>query len=350
MKKVFAYITVVVMVTLCIYVHTVAKFNKNVVEIHMDNCSSTKETEEMRDDMRKQDYVTIYDVSSGEKNLKAYDGNINIYLNMNKFQAKNMNLNENEAIIGEDTVKEKNILVPLDNIIQVDGRNYDINCVVENKNFIMTRYRDDMKDSIKNQVLYMVIDSSALNYEKDIIQSVLEKNNIKTSQCLFYGDVHNTVKKVLFIFMVMDCIVLAILIYKKFRENLQKSVEFYKSCKKNMTFAGFIYNYFIKKRKFDVIIQTAILCVILGVSIILMRKLLIIKLPFNENFANIGNIVATFKVIEKRLRYKLQTGFSEFNIYVVKVSFIYIILLIVGITLCIKSLLKLIFSKPANEK
>lgn len=326
MRKLFAYITIVIVTTLFVYMYTVSKFNPNIVEIDMPTFYSKDEIKELCEQMKKEDYLVISNVNNEIKNLKVYDGNINIYLNMNKFQAQNMNLNEDEAIIGMYTVKKENILVALDNIVEVNQKRYDINCIIENKNLLMTKWSNDMDEySIDNQTLYLLVDSLKLSEEKNIVACILEKNNISFQKALFYGDIHNIVKKILYIFIVLESIVAAIMLYRKFKGDLRIMVRDFKLFKSPIKVALGIIGWVL----------------LIIIAIIFMRKLLIIKLPFNENFTDVENIVSTFKIVKEKLNYKLANGFSDFNIYVIKMSFIYFILVIIGVIVCIKQLFKI---------
>ncbi|QSX04961.1 hypothetical protein JYG23_09690 [Sedimentibacter sp. zth1] len=344
MKKSIICLLVLILVTIIMLGYVNNHIDTNLVEITFESFYIPESVQQLVDKMYAYDYANVYDVLIDGKTIKVYEGNINIILNQYRLDNKSISLEKHEAIVGEKFLEKLFKDYAISNTLKFQGENYFINGILLDTNDIILKNLDSLEqNNIVNQTLYVEKSSKYEYVDKDIIQTALEYRHINYNSIKDYNDLYSVLKVILCFLIAMVCILTILLLIKKLKIVIQEYKKRY--CKLNRIITAYQYI----KQKNNVLSLLTIIClavVIIFVFLICvyaMKNLFTTRLPFSINITSIKNLDTLYLLIKEFLMHNFKYGFNCYEIIVLKIGFIYLIIitiLLVNIITNIKQLYK----------
>lgn len=339
MKKTVCVLLTVIFITFILFLYVKSNFYKGVAEICLSDYHTLEETEEALEQAQIYDYLIIYDLYN-EENSKVYKGNINILLNGIIKEKTNIELSEDEVLMGDKFAEKNYAYYPLGREHVFNNKEYRINAVITDSSDI---YYNDIgmleNQNIKGQKIYAVLkNKDGVNIDENTFLSILKSRNVNPVAHIYYDNISKLLLKIIILcFMV-------ILIYIIFKlKNVLKRLfnglkAGYEDCKYDIDILEYIKKRENAKTIKDIILFSVATIISIICGMFLTVKYINLRMPYRFNPVSPKSIYGILKSFCDIISYYLNSGITEMSLIVLEIVFVYfaVIFLIAAVYINIK--------------
>lgn len=322
-KTVYALLTIVV-ITFLLYLYIESNFYKGIVEVCLSDYYPIGETIEALEQAKIYDYLIIFDLYNKE-NSKVYKGNINIILDGKIKEKTNIELSEYEALMGDEFAGKNYEYYPLGKEHVFNNKEYRINAILRDSSDI---YYNDLSmlenQNVKRQRIYAVLkDKEGVEVDENTFLSILKSRNISVVSHIYYNNLGKLLLKVAIICCIVLIVYVIFILKEALKSQFNNLMSGYKVCKYDIDILGYI-----KKRENSRMIKGIILysgAIIISIlcCMFLTVNFINIRMPYRYNPVSPKSIYGIKRSFCDFLSYYLYNGLTEMSFFVLKIVFVY---------------------------
>lgn len=324
MKKTICVLLTVTIITFLMYLYVESNFYKSIVEVCLSDYHTLEETEEALEQGQIYDYLIIYDLYNKE-NSKVYKGNINIILSGKIKEKANIELSEDEVLMGDKFAGKNYAYYPLGRKHEFNNKEYRINAVITDSSDIYYNDISMLKDqNIKRQRIYAVLkDKDGVGIDENTFLSILKSRNLNQSAHIYYDNLGKLLLKII----ILCFMAIFVYIIFKLKDVLKRLINGlkagYKDCKYDIDILGYFKERENAKAVKGIILSSVAMVISIICSMFLTVKYINLRMPYRFNPISPKSIYGVIKSFYDFISYYLSNGVTEISLIVLEIVFGY---------------------------